>query len=130
LATDLDAGALDSKKVTRAAILGKRRHCSVNNYKIILQKKPMTFAAEKIIHETAVPVGLLLNVAEAAEHPKTKARNMLIEAGGVRMTGNPVKIRCYDDPGVRAGAPILDQHGSALRREFTSPRTEDADSVA
>ena len=87
----------------------------------------MTFAAEKIIHETAVPVGLLLNVAEAAEDPKT---NMLIEAGGVRMTGDPVKISCYDDPGVRAGAPILDQHGSALRREFTSPRTEDADSVA
>jgi CoA:oxalate CoA-transferase len=78
----------------------------------------------------AFPIGPLLTVADAAEHPKTKARNMLIEAGGVRMTGNPVKISHYDDPGVRAGAPILDQHGSALRRKFVSPRTEDADSVA
>jgi CoA:oxalate CoA-transferase len=65
-----------------------------------------------------VPVGPLLNAAEAAEHPQTNARNMLIEAGGVRMPGNPVKISGYDDPPVRVGAPALDQHGAALRQEF------------
>jgi CoA:oxalate CoA-transferase len=74
----------------------------------------------EIIHAAGVPVGPLLNVAEAAEHPQTKARNMLIEAGGVRMPGNPIKISGYDDPPVRVGAPALDQHGAALRREFAA----------
>ena len=64
----------------------------------------------KVIHAAGVPVGPLLNAAEAAEHPQTKARNMLIEAGGVRMP-NPVKISGNDDPPVRVGAPALDQHG-------------------
>jgi len=72
----------------------------------------------KVIHAAGVPVGPLLNAAEAAEHPQTKARNMLIEAGGVRMPGNPVKISGNDDPPVRVGAPALDQHGAALRQEF------------
>lgn len=71
-----------------------------------------------VIHEAGVPVAPLLNVAEAAEHPQTKARNMLIEAGGVRMPGNPVKISGYADPPVRVGAPTLNQHGDLLRREF------------
>jgi CoA:oxalate CoA-transferase len=34
------------------------------------------------------------------------------------MPGNPIKISGYDDPTVRAGAPKLDQHGEAIRREF------------
>ena len=49
---------------------------------------------------------------------------MLIEAGGVRMPGNPVKISGYEDPTVRVGAPTLDQHGAALREEF-APQTAD-----
>jgi len=74
----------------------------------------------KVIRDAGVPVAPLLNVAEAAEHPQTKARNMMIEAGGVRMPGNPVKISGYEDPGVRIGAPDLDQHGPALRKEFAT----------
>jgi CoA:oxalate CoA-transferase len=71
-----------------------------------------------VIHQAGVPVGPILNTAQAAEHPQIKARNMWIEAGGVGMPGNPVKISGYDDPTVRVGAPALDQHGEALRREF------------
>lgn len=71
-----------------------------------------------VIHEAGVPVAPLLNVAEAMEHPQTQARNMLIEAGGVRMPGNPVKLSTYPDPKMRPGAPALDQHGHALREEF------------
>ncbi len=72
----------------------------------------------KVIHEAGVPVGPVLNVAEAAVHPQTQARNMLIEAGGVRMPGNPIKISVYEDLPTRVGAPTLNQHGDALRREF------------
>jgi len=75
----------------------------------------------KAIHESGVPVGPVLNVADAAEHPQTKARNMLIEAGGIRMPGNPVKISGYADPATRVGAPTLNQHGDTLRREFAAP---------
>ncbi len=72
----------------------------------------------EVIHAAGVPVGPLLDVAQAAEHPQTAARNMMIEAGGIRMPGTPLKISGYPDPAVRPGAPVLDQHGSALRREF------------
>lgn len=74
----------------------------------------------EVLHAAGVPVGPLLNVAEAAQLPQTAARNMLIEAGGLRMPGNPVKISGYPDPATRAGAPALDQHGAALRREFAA----------
>ncbi len=77
----------------------------------------------KVIHEAGVPVGPILDSAEAAEHPQIKARNMWIEAGGVNMPGNPVKISGYEDPPVRVGAPALDQHGAALRREFVEARS-------
>jgi CoA:oxalate CoA-transferase len=72
----------------------------------------------KVIHEAGVPVAPILDTAEAAEHPQIKARQMWIEAGGVRMPGNPVKLSGYEDPAVRIGAPALDQHGAALRKEF------------
>ncbi|MEJ0028404.1 MAG: CoA:oxalate CoA-transferase [Rhizomicrobium sp.] len=78
----------------------------------------------KLLHEAGIPVAPILNVTEAAEHPQTKARNMLIEAGGMRMTGNPLKIGGYDDPSLRDGAPSLDQNGAALRREFAPPSND------
>jgi CoA:oxalate CoA-transferase len=74
----------------------------------------------KFIGDAGVPVAPILNVAEAAQLPQTKARNMLIEAGGIQMPGNPVKISGYEDPAVRIGAPDLDQHGPALRKEFAT----------
>ncbi|WP_020176832.1 CoA:oxalate CoA-transferase [Methyloferula stellata] len=86
----------------------------------IFKKEPAAHWLD-VIHAAGVPVGPLLNVAEAAVHPQTVARNMLIEAGGVRMPGNPVKISGYEDPSVRVGAPTLNQHGDALRREFAVP---------
>jgi CoA:oxalate CoA-transferase len=72
----------------------------------------------QVIHEAGVPVGPVLDIAEAAALPQTAARNMIVEAGGVSMPGNPVKISGYPDPVVRPGAPSLDEHGAALRREF------------
>jgi CoA:oxalate CoA-transferase len=83
----------------------------------------------KTIHAAGVPVAPILNVKEAAEHPQIAARNMLIESGGVRMPGNPVKISGYDDPKVRVGAPTLDQHGSALRLEFAPQAADPASSL-
>jgi CoA:oxalate CoA-transferase len=95
--------------------------------KIELERSLKTRPAEhwlQVIHEAGVPVARVLNVAEAVEHPQTKARNMLIEAGGLKMPGNPIKISGYPDPSVRAGAPALKQHGDALRQEFATAANE------
>ncbi len=83
-----------------------------------LQKQPAEYWL-KVIHEAGVPVGPILTVAEAVEHPQTAARNMLIEAGGLRMPGNPIKISGYDDPKVRPAAPELDANGASIRAEFS-----------
>lgn len=77
----------------------------------------------KVIHEAGVPVGPLLDIAEAVALPQTAARNMVIEAGGVKMPGNPIKLSSYADPAIRPGAPSLDQHGAALRAEFRTDRS-------
>ncbi len=82
-----------------------------------LQKQPAEHWLT-VIHEAGVPVGPILTVAEAVEHPQTAARNMLIEAGGVHMPGNPIKISGYEDPKVRPAAPALDEHGARIRAEF------------
>jgi CoA:oxalate CoA-transferase len=91
-----------------------------DEFEAVFKKRPAAHWLE-VIHDAGVPVSPVLNVAEAAVHPQTVARNMLIEAGGVHMPGNPVKISGYADPHVRVGAPTLNQHGDALRREFAMP---------
>lgn len=74
------------------------------------------------INAIGVPVAPLLDVAEAMALPQTAARNMLIEAGGISMPGNPIKISSYPDPKVREGAPELNQHGASLRAEFSAKK--------
>ncbi|MTC60150.1 CoA:oxalate CoA-transferase [Providencia rustigianii] len=71
------------------------------------------------IDVAGVPAAPLLSVAEAMQLPQTQARNMLIEAGGIKMPGNPIKISSYPDPKERKGAPELNEHGEILRKEFS-----------
>jgi CoA:oxalate CoA-transferase len=86
----------------------------------VLETRPAAYWLQ-VIGDAGVPAGPVLDVAQAAELPQLAARNMIIEAGGVRMPGNPIKISGYPDPKVRPGAPELDQHGAALRGEFAAP---------
>ncbi|WBO24503.1 CoA:oxalate CoA-transferase [Sphingomonas abietis] len=72
------------------------------------------------IHDAGVPVAPLLTVAEAATLEQTKVRNMVVEAGGMKMPGNPIKISGFPDSDRRTAAPDLDQHGASLRAEFGS----------
>ncbi len=90
----------------------------------VLRTRPAAYWLT-VIHAAGVPIGPLLDVAQAMTHPQTQARNMLIEAGGLRMTGNPIKISGYADPAVRTGAPGLDQHGASLRKEFGHEQNPD-----
>ncbi|MCE3905014.1 hypothetical protein LXO10_14850, partial [Escherichia coli] len=43
-----------------------------------------------------------------------------LEAGGIMMPGNPIKISGCADPHVMPGAATLDQHGEQIRQEFSS----------
>jgi CoA:oxalate CoA-transferase len=92
-------------------------HALKAELEVVLGRQPVAHWLD-VIHEAGVPVAPILDVAAAVEHPQTRARNMMIEAGGIPMPGTPVKIAGYDDPTERAGAPELDQHGEALRQEF------------
>ncbi len=73
----------------------------------------------EVIHAAGVPIAPVLDVTEALVLPQVKARNMVIEAGGLKMTGNPIKISEYPDPPTRPPAPSLNQHAAELRKEFS-----------
>lgn len=83
----------------------------------VLKQKPAAYWLN-IIDQNKVPVAPLLGVAEAMNLPQTKARNMLIEAGGIKVPGTPIKLSCCEDLTVRPSAPELDQHGAQIRAEF------------
>ncbi len=72
-----------------------------------------------VFEAAGIPAGPINTIAEALEHPQVAARSMVVEAGGVRMIGNPVKIQPYaaNDDGVREPAPRLDGDRAKLLAE-------------
>ncbi|MCW2665737.1 MAG: Formyl-CoA transferase [Frankiales bacterium] len=72
-----------------------------------------------VLEAAGVPCGPISTVAEAVASPQTTARRMVVEAGGLPVPGNPIKASAYDDPAVRRAAPQLDEHGDAVRAEFS-----------
>jgi CoA:oxalate CoA-transferase len=73
------------------------------------------------LSEAGVPCGPVAGIGEALDSAQAGVRQMVIEAGGQPMPGNPMKISGYDDPAVRTPAPGLDQHGDAIRAEISRP---------
>jgi CoA:oxalate CoA-transferase len=71
-----------------------------------------------VLEKAKVPCAPIHTVAEAVEHPQTRARNMIVDAGGLRMPGNPVKFNAFADPPTRPPAPDLDADGERIRAEF------------
>ncbi|MEW6268522.1 MAG: CoA transferase [Thermodesulfobacteriota bacterium] len=65
-----------------------------------------------------IPCAPINDVVTIAASPQVAARNMLVDVGGLRMPGNPIKIAGYADPTTRPPAPRLDEHGAAIRREL------------
>jgi CoA:oxalate CoA-transferase len=72
-----------------------------------------------LLEAAGVPCSPIHSVADAVEHPQTKARNMVVSAGGFRMAGNPVKLSAFPDPPTRRPAPDLDADGARVRQEFS-----------
>ena len=51
-----------------------------------------TAEAEAVLREAGVPAAAVQTVAQALADPQVEARGMIVEAGGVRMVGNPIRI--------------------------------------
>ena len=73
-----------------------------------------------VLETAGVPAGPINTVAEALAHPQVEPRRMVVEAGGVRMIGNPVKVFPFaaNDDGQRTPAPTLDGDRDRLLSEF------------
>jgi CoA:oxalate CoA-transferase len=75
---------------------------------------------ESLLFEAGVPCAIVATVAEAVNYPQLRDRNMIVNAGGIRMAGNPIKISTLPDPPGRKPAPALDADGARIRAEFAS----------
>jgi CoA:oxalate CoA-transferase len=72
-----------------------------------------------------IPCGPINNVGQAAAHPQTAARNMIVTVddpvtGPMRLSGNPVKISGFADPATRRPAPNLDENRAAILAEIAA----------
>ena len=72
----------------------------------------------EVLEGAGIPCGPIADVAEAVGSEQSKARQMVVDAGGVPVPGNPVKLSTWPDAGSRPAEPRLDQHGAAIRAEF------------
>jgi CoA:oxalate CoA-transferase len=71
-----------------------------------------------VLESAGVPCALVQTTADAVEHPQTRARNMIVTAGPLRLPGNPIKLSACADPPDRRPAPELDADGPRIREEF------------
>lgn len=73
---------------------------------------------QEIMNDAGIPFGLIATVAEAAEHPQLKLREMLVEVddpalGNIKIPGIPIKM--HDTPGVISkAAPLLGEDTDEL----------------
>jgi CoA:oxalate CoA-transferase len=74
----------------------------------------------RVLDEAGVPCSRVSSVADAVEHPQVQSRNMVVEADGVRMAGNPIKLSAFADPITRPAAPDLDADGAQIRHELAT----------
>ncbi|HEY2107087.1 MAG TPA: CoA transferase [Candidatus Binataceae bacterium] len=73
---------------------------------------------ESVLAEAGIPCAVVGTVTEAVNNPQLRSRNMILNAGEIRMAGNPIKISTLSDPPARKPAPKLDADGARIRAEF------------
>jgi CoA:oxalate CoA-transferase len=101
----------------------RERVCNAEELKIELEAVLRTAnAADWIerLESAGVPCSLVQNVAEAIGHPQVVARGMIVNSGGLRMAGNPIKLSEFGEQATRPLPPALDADGERIRRELGS----------
>ncbi|HUR13260.1 MAG TPA: CoA transferase [Mycobacteriales bacterium] len=99
------------------------RHEHRDALKALLESVLRTAGADHwlgVLETAGVPSGPINDVAEAVGSEQSRARNMVIDAGGLPVPGQPLKLSAWPDPPTRAAAPGLDQHGAAIRAQLSS----------
>ena len=71
-----------------------------------------------VLEAAGVPSGPIASVEEAVGSEQSRARRMVVDAGGLPVPGQPVKLSAWEDPATRPAAPGLDEHGEAVRKEL------------
>ncbi len=71
-----------------------------------------------VLELAGIPCGPISTVAESVGSEQAAVRRMVVDAGGLPVPGNPVKLSAYEDRSVLPAAPELDEHGTAVRAEF------------
>ena len=76
-----------------------------------------------ILDNFGVPSGPINDIGQAATHPQTIARNMIVSiedpvTGSMKVAGNPIKISSFEDPENRQPAPNLDQDREHILEEL------------
>jgi CoA:oxalate CoA-transferase len=72
----------------------------------------------QVLEAAGVPCGPISGIAEAVGSEQSAVRQMVVDAGGLPVPGNPLKLSTWPDPGFRPAAPGLDEHGPSIRAEF------------
>jgi CoA:oxalate CoA-transferase len=131
-ANDLLFGALSSSLGLPGLLTDPRfasnalRHTHREALKAEMEAVLRTRSAEHwlgVLDGAGVPCGPISDVAEAVASPQSKARNMVVDAGGLPVPGQPLKLSAWPDPVTRPAAPALDEHGAAIREEFGTALT-------
>jgi CoA:oxalate CoA-transferase len=97
------------------------RNLHPDELKTALEEVLMTRAAAhwmEMFEKAGVPCSPVQTVADAVDHPQVRARNMIVEAGGLKMAGNPIKLSAWPENPTRPAAPALDADGERIRREI------------
>ena len=89
---------------------------------IVLAENTTTYWVE-VLAKFGIPASPINDVGQAATHPQTVARNMIVSiddpiTGPMRVSGNPVKISTFEDPETRVPAPNLDEHRDLILKEL------------
>jgi CoA:oxalate CoA-transferase len=74
---------------------------------------------QKLLDSAGVPCAVVQTVAEAVEMEQIAARNMIVRADDLPMTGNPIKLSGFPESPTRPVAPDLGADGERIRREFS-----------
>lgn len=75
------------------------------------------------LRDAGLPCGPINTIADVVADPQVAARNMIVEvadprAGTVRLFGCPIKMSAFEDPPVRATAPVLDGDRARILAEL------------
>ncbi|HVU75140.1 MAG TPA: CoA transferase [Mycobacteriales bacterium] len=99
------------------------RHDHLDDLRDDLEKRLRSRRTDEwlgVLTAAGVPCGTVAGVGEAVTSEQAVARRMVIEAGGLPVPGQALKMSAYPDPLQRPAAPVLDADGEAVRAEFAA----------